>query len=48
MIVTGRMSWTENVAWIGAMRILYEISVAKLEEKRHVGDLGKDERLILK
>jgi hypothetical protein len=41
------MRWTRYVARIGEMRNAYKLLVEKFEERKHLGDLGVDGRIIL-
>jgi hypothetical protein len=48
LIGTGRMRWAENVSRVAEMKIVYKIVFRKPERARHLGDLGAEERIILK
>jgi hypothetical protein len=48
MIKSRRMRWAGHVAPVGDRRGVYRVLVERPEGKRHLKDLGIDERIILK
>jgi hypothetical protein len=42
------MRWAQNVSRVGEMKSVYKIVFRKPERARHLGELGAEERIILK
>jgi hypothetical protein len=48
MIGSRRMTWAENVSRMGEMKSVYKLVFRKPERARHSGDLGAEERIMVK
>jgi len=48
VIKSRRMRWVKHVVHMEERRGVYRVSVGKPEGKKHLGDLGKDGRIILR